>query len=302
MATRTPIRGAMLLATLLVFSAGRADAQASHGVARVEDATAPSPLVASVLPGARSVELGASPTVFANILNLGSSAVSNCLIALPTSAPMGLTLAYQTTDPSTNAPIGTPNTPVTIPAAPTGSFSAQTFILTFSATAAFTQPALPLQFACDGVAPVATITGVNTVDLSFSATPVPDVITLSATADGDGIVQVPLVGTGAFALATANIGAAANLTAMVDMGAAILPITTTICQTMANGQCLAAPTASLPVTIAAGATPTFSVFVTASNLIALAPATSRIFVRFLDSGGVSHGATSVAVETLIKPT
>ncbi len=54
---------------------------------------------------------------------------------------------------------------------------------------------------------------------------------------------------------------------------------------------------SISTTIDADATPTFSVFVTATAPIAFAPATSRIFVRFLDTDGQSHGSTSVAVET-----
>jgi len=39
------------------------------------------------------------------------------------------------------------------------------------------------------------------------------------------------------------------------------------------------------------------VFLSASGSIAFAPATARIFLRFLDSSGASHGSTSVAVET-----
>ena len=57
------------------------------------------------------------------------------------------------------------------------------------------------------------------------------------------------------------------------------------------------PTGSVAVTIAAGATPTFSVFATASSAIPFAPAVSRVFVRFTDAAGASHGETSVAVMT-----
>jgi len=53
----------------------------------------------------------------------------------------------------------------------------------------------------------------------------------------------------------------------------------------------------VPITYAQNGTPTFSIFVQASAAVPFAPATSRIFVRFLDGGGVSHGATSVAVTT-----
>jgi hypothetical protein len=71
-----------------------------------------------------------------------------------------------------------------------------------------------------------------------------------------------------------------------------------LCQTdPASGQCLAPPAASATLDDAAGATPTFSVFVQASGPVAPSPATARIFVRFKDSNGGLHGSTSVAVET-----
>ena len=64
-----------------------------------------------------------------------------------------------------------------------------------------------------------------------------------------------------------------------------------------TGQCLAPPASSVAYSAAANGTPTFSVFVTANGPVAFAPGTSRVFVRFKDAGGASHGATSVAIET-----
>ena len=90
----------------------------------------------------------------------------------------------------------------------------------------------------------------------------------------------------------------AELTVSADTGAATLPVSILLCPTdPSTGQCLQPMAPSVPVTIAAGATPTFSVFVTATAAVALAPATARIFVRFLDADGQSHGSTSVAVQT-----
>jgi hypothetical protein len=266
---------------------------------RVQIFTAlPTPLAASVLPGTRSVELGATPTVFANILNIGSAALSNCGVSLPASAPAGLTLSYQTTDPATNKVTGTALTPAALAAAPAGGFSAQTFVLSFASAAAITQTGQPLEFACDNVPPATLVPGVNSADLIFSASPVPDVIALAATAQADGVVHVPVGSPGAFAVASVNIGAAANLTVTADTAGAALPLNATVCQTGANGQCLAQPAGSVSLAYAANATPTFSIFVSAAGTIPLAPATSRIFLRFLDADGVSHGATSVAVEAM----
>jgi YVTN family beta-propeller protein len=258
------------------------------------EATAPSVLLSSVLPGSRSVEIGNPATVFATVLNTSTAPLDNCTIGLPAAAPAGLSLAYQTTNPATNAPTGKPDTPVTIAAN-----GAQSFLLTFTSTAAFDQPGLPLVYGCDGTSPAPSTAGLTPVDLLYSATPIADVIALEATVT-PGVVDVPFStrGLGAFAVATDNVGAAAALTVSADTGAATLPVSISICQTTpATGACLAAPAASVQVDFASGATPTFSLFVGAAGPIAFNPAEARIFVRFKDAGGASHGSTSVAVET-----
>jgi|GEM_PF-871537 hypothetical protein len=255
---------------------------------------APSVNFASVLPAARSVQLGHPATIFATRINAGSSALDNCLIALPVTAPAGLTLSYQTTNPGTNALTGTVGTPAPIP----GNDGSAGFLVSFQATEPFTALSLPLDFECLGVAPAAIDVGVDTVDLVESSTPVADIIALAATPGGNGIAVLPIGGAGAFAVASANVGVAAPLTVSVDTGAAVLPVTATICQSNpSTGQCLATPAGSVTLNYAAGATPTFSVFLQATGPIAFAPATSRVFVRFEDAGGGPHGATSVAIET-----
>jgi hypothetical protein len=254
-----------------------------------------SPAVSSVLPGGRSVEVGTTATVFATMINTGMSALSGCDIVLPSAAPAGLSITYQTTNPATNAVTGTPNTPVTI----AGNDGIQTFVLSFTSSTAVSAPGLALGFDCTGVQPVTSIAGVNTVDLLFSATPIADVIALSATATNNGIVEVPTGGAGAFAVASDNIGVGAPITVSADTGSAMLPLTATVCQTEpSTGQCMAppAPTVTVP-NFLAGFTPTFSIFVVTSAAIPFDPANSRVFVRFSDAGGTSHGSTSVAVET-----
>jgi hypothetical protein len=279
------------LAALLPAAAGAAPQRALD----TTNGLPASPAVSSVLPGGRSVEVGTTATVFATMINAGPTALTGCQIGLPASAPSGLSISYQTTDPATNQPTGTPNTPVTI----AGNDGIQTFLLAFSATAPLAAPGLALSFVCTGVQPVTTIPGVNTVDLLFSASPIPDVVALAATATNNGVVDVPFSnsGAGAFAVASDNVGADGMITVTADTGSATLPLTITLCETTSNGQCLAAPASSVTLDYMAGATPTFSVFIAASGPVAFAPANSRIFLRFLDGSGVSHGSTSVAVET-----
>ena len=256
---------------------------------------AASPLFSAVLPGARSVLYGTTATAFATILNAGASALTGCSIALSGSVPPGLSMTYQPTDPTTNAIIGAAGTPVGI--AGNGS---QTFVLSFQSNIPVSVQSQPLAAACTGVAPAPLMTGVNTIDLIFSATPIPDIIALVATASGDGVLSVPFSQgrSGAFAVASDNVGAAGALTVTVDTGTTSTPIIATLCATNpVTAQCLLPPVASLAQNIATSATPTYSVFVAATGEIAFAPSTARIFVRFIDGNGVSHGSTSVAVRT-----
>ena len=272
-----------------------------YGAAIYQDAIVqvilkPSPLASAVLPGARSVQVRSTATVFATLLNSSDTALGNCAIALPASAPGGLSMQYQTTDPSTNALTGTPGQPASIPA--NGS---QSFALSFTSTTPLTVPDLPLFFDCDGVTAAPVVIGVGTVDLLFSAKPVADIIALAATATGDGTVVVPgSSGTGAFAVATIDAGAADTITVSADTGTAALPIASILlCQTNAQtGACLAPPAPTLQLAYAPEATPTLSAFVTASGSVPFDPAGSRIFLRFRDAAGALHGATSVAVKTM----
>ena len=252
---------------------------------------APSPLAAAILPGARSVEAGTPATVFATMINAGSSDLASCFPSLPATAPSGLSFDYQTTDPTTNRATGVADQPVSIAAK-----GSQSFVLGFSAAGALSAAALPVVFDCTGVNAAPSTIGLDTVDLLFSATPVADIIALAATSSNDGTVHVG-TGGGAFAIATIDAGAAATITATADTGTATLPLTILLCETNPTGQCLAPPAGSVTLSFAANATPTFSIFIAASGAVPFDPGDSRIFVRFKDAGGTSHGATSVAVTT-----
>ena len=259
----------------------------------------PPTLFAAVLPDSRAVQARNPATIFATLINSGPTALANCQVALPANAVAfdHLTLSYQTTDPSSNTLTGTANTPVTIP----GNNGAQTFLVSIEGLAAVTAPAMPLEFGCDGPSAVTAapvITGVDTLDLLMSSTPIADIIALAATPTNNGIIEVPVNGAGAFAVATDNVGVPDTITASVDTGTAGLPLSLSLCQSNpSNGQCLAAPTPTVSLSFAGGATPTFSVFLQSTGAIPFAPAISRVFVRFEDARGLLHGSTSVAVQS-----
>jgi len=249
-------------------------------------------LVAAVLPSSRSVQVGTAATAFATIINLSSGVATGCSLAAGTSVPA--TFTYQTTNPATNQLTGTVNTPTNVAAG-----ASQSFVFAFTPTAAIAPTDVVLNFACANAGPAPSNSGLNTLLLSASTTPIPDVVALGATLTSDGIVNVPgATGTGVFAVATVNVGASGVITASADTGGVPLPVTLSLCQTNpTTGACLGAAAATVTTTIDANATPTFGIFVTGSGSVSFSPATNRIYVRFRDSGGVIRGATSVAVRT-----
>jgi hypothetical protein len=257
-------------------------------IGRISPTSGPSPLVAAVLPSSRSVQVGNTATAFATIINSGATAASGCAIVPVTPAPASF--VYQTTNPATNALTGSPNTPVSIPSG--GSQS-------FAANAPVVPTTVALGFDCTGVNAAPSNTGLNTLLLSASSTPVPDIVALAATAQNDGILHITgTSGSNAFAVATVNVGASAQITATANTGSATLPLSVSLCQTNpSSGACLATPAASVSTTIAANATPTFGIFATASGGVPFLPATNRIFVQFSDASGVVRGSTSIAVQT-----
>ena len=211
-------------------------------------------LVSAVLPSGRSVQVGTPATAFATIINAGSITATSCGISLATAIPV--TFSFQTTNPATNALTGIPNTPVNIPAG-----AAQSFVVAFTPTQAFGPTAVQMIFGCTNTDPAPINTGLNTLLLSASPTPVPDVVALAATSTNDGIVNISN-GTGAFAVATVNVGASASITASADAGGAALPVTIFLCETNpATGQCISGIGPSVTTQINAGLTPTFGIFV-----------------------------------------
>ena len=266
--------------------------------------TSDAALVASILPASRSVAFGDAANVFATVINTSTdTAGTQCSIEPVTKLPA--IFRYQTTDPTTNALTGALNAPVTIPPG-----AAQSFVLAFDPF----ERLLPVEgglepqdlpptvvdfnFACAN-APVAApvVTGVNTLLLSASVVPTPDIVALAATPGNQGIVTVT-GGVGAFAVATINLGTPGAVTVSANLGGAALPVTLSICQTVpTTGVCMGAPAGSVSTSIDADATPTFAIFLQASGTVPFLPATNRVFVQFADASNAIRGVTSVAVQT-----
>ena len=145
---------------------------------------------------------------------------------MSTTTSIPAAFAFQTTDPATNAVTGSPNAPVDIPAG-----SSQSFVFALTPTAPIAPTDVQLSFDCANSFPASILSGINTLFLSASATPVPDIVALAVTLSNDGIMNIPGTnGAGAFAVATVNVGATETITASADTGSATLPMIISLCQ------------------------------------------------------------------------
>jgi hypothetical protein len=251
-------------------------------------------LVANLGSNAAAAAAASTATIFGTLINTSSATATNCAVQPSPSANLPGPFVYQTTNPATNALTGTANTPVNIPAG-----QAQSFVLAFTPTLPFAPVDVPLIFSCANLLAAPSVSGLNTVLLAASATPVPDVIALGATTTNDQILHITgSTGSAAFAVASINLGAGDTITISADTGGSGIPVGITLCQTNPqSGQCLAAPSASVTTQINSNDTPTFGVFVMALDTVNFDPTDNRVFVSFFDSAGTQRGGTSVAVET-----
>jgi len=279
---------------------------ADNQLVQVVNVNAAPPLLAAILPLSRFVEVGdidsGVASGFAVILNTGGVTATGCSIA-PVGAPAASgAFTYQTTTPG-NVPTGSVNTAVDMLAG-----AAQNFIFTFTpGTVALVSTEIQLTFDCTNTDPAPSISNLNRFRLGVSTSDTTDIVALSATTSGDGIVHIPgPAGTHAFGVATTNVGdASATITAMVDTGSVILPLTITICETtgVPGGLCLTGPTPPITTSVDSiidpGEANTFAVFVTATGAVPNLPGTNRMRVLFKEggTGGAIHGATTVAVTT-----
>jgi len=263
----------------------------------------PAKIVAAVAPTSRtsavSSTLGTPTTAFATIINASTVAATKCSIQLPAGVPADF--KYQTTDPATNTPTGTANTPVDIAAGAT-----KTFYFAITPTGFFSQD-IPLVFVCDNTDPAPSIPGLNTFLLTVSNPALADMLSITDTLSHDGFINVPgTAGTGLMVAAAINLGAAGTVTftpldTPFGQLPRSLPLALNICQTNASGTCLATPGPSVTIAVNNGQTVLFSIFVTGQGKsIATNPAFSRVFL-VATQGTSPVGQASSAVKFVAGP-
>lgn len=255
-------------------------------------------ILSAVLPAARSAQVNQTITALATVINTGNGLADDCSIALPSADPT-IEFSYRLVSPS-----GMPG-PLNAPTDIAGFSSAQNFLMTFKASTPQANN-IPLVFDCANSNPAPSTNGLNRFLLTATIAAPADVISTMATPSGDGIMNVPLGGTGVAAAAAINIGSAANLQARASaypsigpIRSSILPGTPLICQTdPSTGQCLTpliAPTVDF--SLAANQIATFTAFFWSNGTaIPFDPANKRVFINFFQ-GMTVVGSTSVAVRT-----
>ena len=204
-------------------------------------------LVAAVQPSSRSVMVGSVATAFVTIVAAGSETATGCTIAPTTAVPA--IFHFQSTDPATNAVTGTPDKPVDIAAG-----GAATFVISFAATGPLAPTDVQFAFRCANTASAVPISGVNTLLLSISTTPVPDVVALAVPPTRDSIANIPgPTGIALFPVATSNVGGSGAITVSGNTGSASLGgVLIRVCQTSAAGACLRTPEPAVAVQMGVG--------------------------------------------------
>lgn len=218
----------------------------------------------SILPSARSVQTGQTATVFGTALGQTVD-MSDCELVLGAGGA-GRTLSWRLLDgnnqPTADAENATfslnaangrrQNLLIAITSPSAGDTTDVTIIVRCPA------PSLPsTDFYANTIYP-----GVNTLALTVSDTPRPDIIVIGSSLTSDGYVRLPSPGARRpAAISAVNIGAAANVEVSANTGAYDLPVTLEVCETNASGVCTSARAERLTVNFAQNEVRTFNVYV-----------------------------------------
>ena len=259
-------------------------------------------IVAATLPAARSGHVGGPViTAFLSVVSRSSSPAQSCRITAPAGAPA--TLGYRLLETGSSNVVGPQDPLFDIPNG--GSLSFVLAMTPVSQTGAQGFEFVPV-ITCEN-ASLDPIVGVNSVLLTIGAAPGPDILSISATPSGDGVIRIPGPGRTQFMTAAAiNIGAGdgsagageVTLSTSVDTGSAVLPLSLELCQVNAASICITPRGSSVSSTMPANTPLYFAVFArdtSAGSGIPFDPANARVFMRFADTSGTIRSATSAAV-------
>ena len=257
-------------------------------------------IVAATLPAARSGQVGGPVmTAFVSVVSRASTPAQSCTISAPGDAPF--TLQYREVD-ANNVAIGGVDPLFDIDAGTTLGF---VMAMTPTAETGDSGYEFAPVITCQN-ANLDPIVGVNTILLNIGSVPEPDLLSISSTPSGDGVIRIANPGgAGVMSASVVNVGAGdgtaaagqVTLTATVDTGAVVLPLSAEICQINASAQCVTPRGATVTTVIDANTPVFFAAFVRDQSAggIAFEPATARVFLRFADGNGVTRSATSAAV-------
>ena len=144
----------------------------------------PDSLRTAVLPNSRATQVGTEISVFAAIINSGQDIAENCRInAL---AGVNTLFSYQIIDLET----GQISDVLAIDIPPG---DAQFFRLSLTPMEPFGPTQFRFRFDCANSQPAPVVTGLNTMLLSASDHPLPDIFTVAVTSTGDGIHNTVIV-------------------------------------------------------------------------------------------------------------
>lgn len=244
-------------------------------------------LASSVLPSSRFVPRGERATAFLAVIN--PNQVDGLSCAPAHHGPERESFTFQVTDPDTNKLVGSRDQPVTIPAG-----ELRTFIISITPSSNLENIIFAPYVSCRNIPMTTPVQGLNTLNLGADAGGGPDLITLAATPDDTGVVNVPAGGAGYFAVAVSNIGGPGRAVASTASLDPNLPASARICPTLPGTiDCITPLSASATLDIPQGGTPTFLVEVRTEEVTPCDA--SRRFQFQLHVDGQLRGSTSVAV-------
>lgn len=254
---------------------------------------------AAVLPTSRAGRVGQLLTAYGALTNTAESQAQNCGISVPASTDAQFT--WQTTN-ALNQLTGSPETGANIDAGAT-----QNYVFGAIPNMEMHSQEISVVFMCDNDNPVPSTSGLNRFTLTALNEDTPDMVSVGATQNNDGIVTVPDPGgnAGFFSAATYNNGASGNVVAKVNDGGNMLSARYYVCQTdPSTGVCLGNLTQDEtgPLGMNQFETATWAVFIYADDLIQFVPEQARVYLEFFSAvTGYKIGGTSVAICTASQP-